>query len=77
MIKKTKYLDVHDTIDMAIYKEITNRCDVCGELTLSMWSYCRPCYFEVAGYNEKYTKEDAEIEVKRSYKEANEWTPGL
>ena len=73
-----KYLDVHDTIDQTIYKEITNRCDVCGDLTLSIWSYCRPCYFEVAGYNEKYSKtQDADKMVKNAYKEANNWAPGL
>jgi hypothetical protein len=73
----TKYLDVHDTIDETIYKEITNRCDICKELTLSQWSYCRPCFFQLAGYNDKYTKKSAQDDMKRSYKEANNWTPGL
>ena len=73
----TKYLDVHDTIDMEIYREITNRCCMCGELTFSRWGYCRPCYFEEAGYNQKYTNKSADDDVKRAYKEAADWKPVL
>ena len=74
----TEYLDVHDTIDKEIYREITTRCGECGELTLSFHQYCRPCYFEVMGYNEKYNKKaDVEQNIKQDWKKAQNWEPGL